>query len=43
MGRGDAFTGCWWENLRERDRWGDPDVDLRIILKWIFDFVARSR
>ena len=26
-------TGFWWENLRERVRWGDPDVDGRIILK----------
>jgi hypothetical protein len=25
-------TGCWWRNLRERDHWGDPDVDGRIIL-----------
>ena len=23
-------------NLRERDHWGDPDVDGRIILRWIF-------
>jgi hypothetical protein len=23
------------ENLRERDRWGDPDVDGRIILRWM--------
>ena len=22
--------------LRERDQWGDPDVDGRIILRWIF-------
>jgi hypothetical protein len=22
----------WWENLRERDQWGDPGVDGRIIL-----------
>ena len=22
--------------LRERDHWGDPDVDWRIILRWIF-------
>jgi len=21
---------------RERDNWGDPDVDGRIILRWIF-------
>jgi hypothetical protein len=24
------------ENLRERGRWGDPDIDERIILRWIF-------
>ena len=29
-------TGFWWGNLRENDRWGDPDVDGRIILRWIF-------
>ena len=23
-------------NLRERDHWGDPDIDGRIILSWIF-------
>jgi len=23
-------------NLRERDYWGDPDVDERMILRWIF-------
>ena len=26
----------WWGNLRERDYWGDQDVDGRIILRWIF-------
>ena len=26
----------WWGNLRERDHWGDPDVDGRIILRRIF-------
>jgi hypothetical protein len=25
-----------WGNLRERDHRGDPDVDGRIILIWIF-------
>ena len=29
-------TGFWWGNLRERDHWGDPDVDGRIILRCIF-------
>ena len=33
---GEAYTGFWWENLRERDRLGDPGVDGRIILRWIF-------
>jgi hypothetical protein len=28
--------GCWWENFRERDHCGDPDVDGRIILRWMF-------
>jgi hypothetical protein len=26
----------WWGNLRGRDHWGDPGVDGRIILGWIF-------
>jgi hypothetical protein len=35
-GKGEVCTGFWWGNLRERDRWGDPSVDGRIILEWIF-------
>jgi len=31
-----VYTGFWWGNLRERDHWGDPGVDGRIILRWIF-------
>ena len=34
--RGEGCTGFWWGNLTERDQWGDPDVDGRIILRWIF-------
>jgi hypothetical protein len=31
------FIVCsWWGNPRERDHWIDPDVDGRIILRWIF-------
>jgi hypothetical protein len=30
-----VYTGFWLGNLRERDHWGDPDVDGRIILRWI--------
>jgi hypothetical protein len=29
-------TSFWWGSLRDRDHWGDPDVDRRIILRWIF-------
>jgi hypothetical protein len=29
-------TGFWWGDVREDDHLGDPDVDGRIILKWIF-------
>jgi len=35
-GRGEVYTGFWWRNLRERDHWGYPDVDVGIILRWIF-------
>ena len=33
---GEVCTGVWWGNLRERDHLGDPGVDGRIILRWIF-------
>jgi hypothetical protein len=32
---GEACTEFWWGNLRERDHWGDPGVDGRIIFRWI--------
>jgi hypothetical protein len=35
-GRREACIGFWWGNLRERDHWGEPGVDGRKILEWIF-------
>jgi len=35
MGRGEAYTGFWWGNLKERDHLEDPGVDGNIILRWI--------
>jgi hypothetical protein len=32
MWEGEAYTGLWWGNLRERDHWGEARVDGRIIL-----------
>jgi hypothetical protein len=36
MGNEQAITGFWWENLRKRDRLGDPGIGGKIILRWIF-------
>jgi hypothetical protein len=33
MEKGEAYTGLWWGNLRERDHWEDKDVGSRIILR----------
>jgi hypothetical protein len=32
----EAYTGVWWGILREKDHLGDPGVDARIMLRWIF-------
>jgi hypothetical protein len=34
--RGEVCTGFWLGKLRERDNWGDSDVDGRIIFRRIF-------
>jgi hypothetical protein len=34
--KGETCTGFLWENLRERDHFGDPGVDGMIILRCIF-------
>jgi hypothetical protein len=36
MGKRHACIGVWWGSLKERDNWGDPGVDGRMILGWIF-------
>ena len=33
--KGGVYIEFWCGNLRVRDHLGDPDVDGRIILKWI--------
>jgi hypothetical protein len=35
-GEGRGEYRVWWGNLREREHWGDPGVDGRIILRSIF-------
>jgi hypothetical protein len=34
--RGESYSGFWWGNLRESGHLGDPGIDVRIILRWIF-------
>jgi len=31
-----VYAGFWWGNLKEKDNLGDPSLDGRIILRWIF-------
>jgi hypothetical protein len=35
-GRGQVYTGFWWGNLTEREHLGDPTLNGRIILRWVF-------
>jgi hypothetical protein len=36
MGRGEGYTQYWWGNQRVRGHFGDPSINWRIILRWIF-------
>jgi hypothetical protein len=31
-----GYVLYWWGNLREREHCGDPGIDGRIMLRWIF-------
>jgi hypothetical protein len=33
---GEVYTGFWWGNLSERDHLGDPGIDGRLKLSWVF-------
>jgi len=35
-GGGEGCSRVWWGNVRERDGLGNPGIDGRIILRWIF-------
>jgi hypothetical protein len=35
-GKREVHTGFWWGDLSEGAHLGDPGIDGRIILKWIF-------
>jgi hypothetical protein len=35
MGKGEAYSWFWWGNLRERGKWEDLGIDVRIILRCI--------
>jgi hypothetical protein len=35
-GKREVHIGFWWGDLRKGDHLGDPGVDVKIILKWIF-------
>jgi hypothetical protein len=34
--RGEIHSVFWWGNMKERDRLEEPDVDGRIVLRYIF-------
>jgi len=36
MGKGEAYIGFMWGNLSESDHLGDPGVDVKTIVRWIF-------
>jgi len=31
-----TYWGFWWGNMKKRNHLKDPEVDGRIILRWIF-------
>jgi len=35
-GREEVYKGFWWGYLKDRDHLEDPNVNRRIILRWVF-------
>ena len=33
---GESYTGFCWRNVREGDHLGDPGLEMKIMLRWIF-------
>jgi len=40
VARREVYRGFWCGNLRERDHLGEPGIDEKIILRWIFRIVC---
>jgi hypothetical protein len=36
VGKGEAYTGFWWGNRRERDHIKNMGVDGRVTSRWVF-------
>jgi len=35
---GETCTGFWCGNVDSRAHWGDPDLNVMVILRWIFRY-----
>jgi hypothetical protein len=36
MERGETYREFWWGNLKEGDHLGDPGINGKVILRWMF-------
>jgi hypothetical protein len=39
MWRGETYAVFWWGNLKERDHWGDPCIDGRLVGCGVVDWI----